>query len=136
MRAGGGATALPGLHTLPPGCSSGGGALPASSTTPRRARRRAKFLLESLADLRARLRERGSDLVVARGKPEEVLPAIARAVGASAVYAHADVRPHSVPPPRTPRLPLPSPRRPAWFAPGLVCSAHPRPYRCVADKNK
>ena len=35
---------------------------------------RAKFLLESVADLKASLREIGSDLVVAVGKPEEILP--------------------------------------------------------------
>lgn len=33
---------------------------------------RANFLLESVADLRQRLRDRGSDLIVRMGKPEEV----------------------------------------------------------------
>lgn len=33
---------------------------------------RAQFLLESVADLKARLRAAGSDLLVALGKPEEV----------------------------------------------------------------
>ena len=35
---------------------------------------RSKFLLESVVDLRARLREIGSDLLVGVGKPEELLP--------------------------------------------------------------
>jgi deoxyribodipyrimidine photo-lyase len=35
---------------------------------------RAKFLLESVADLKARLRGIGSDLAVAVGRPEEVIP--------------------------------------------------------------
>ncbi|XP_010938383.2 blue-light photoreceptor PHR2 [Elaeis guineensis] len=52
---------------------------------------RATFLLQSVADLRGRLRERGSDLVVRVGRPETVLVDIARAVGADAVYAHREV---------------------------------------------
>jgi hypothetical protein len=35
---------------------------------------RAKFLLESVADLKARLRDIGSDLAVAVGRPEDVIP--------------------------------------------------------------
>lgn len=35
---------------------------------------RAQFLLESVADLKARLRAAGSDLLVALGRPEEVRP--------------------------------------------------------------
>ncbi|KAG6488758.1 hypothetical protein ZIOFF_050007 [Zingiber officinale] len=53
--------------------------------------RRARFLLDSVADLRAGLRRRGSDLVVRVGCPEVVLPELARAVGADAVYAHREV---------------------------------------------
>ncbi|MFN3597497.1 MAG: DASH family cryptochrome [Rubricoccaceae bacterium] len=51
---------------------------------------RARFLLESLRDLRASLRARGSDLVVRRGAPADVLPALARETGAAAVFAHAE----------------------------------------------
>jgi deoxyribodipyrimidine photolyase len=51
----------------------------------------ATFLLECVSDLRARLRERGSDLLVRVGRPEAVLPQLARATGAAAVYAHAEV---------------------------------------------
>ncbi|KXZ51333.1 hypothetical protein GPECTOR_13g820 [Gonium pectorale] len=58
---------------------------------PRTGPARARFLLESLADLRARLRAAGSELVLARGPPEEVLPALAERVGAGAVYCCAEV---------------------------------------------
>ncbi len=51
---------------------------------------RAQFLLESVADLRASLQKRGSDLIVRVGKPEEVVPAIARELGATAVYFHEE----------------------------------------------
>jgi deoxyribodipyrimidine photo-lyase len=52
---------------------------------------RARFLLESLADLRDACRSLGGDLLVRTGEPELVLPALARTLGASAVYAHAEV---------------------------------------------
>ncbi|KAF8014919.1 hypothetical protein BT93_H0655 [Corymbia citriodora subsp. variegata] len=52
---------------------------------------RASFLLESVSDLRRSLRDRGSDLVVRVGRPEEVLAEMAKAVGAEAVYAHREV---------------------------------------------
>uniref|UniRef100_A0A0C9RMT8 TSA: Wollemia nobilis Ref_Wollemi_Transcript_10191_2140 transcribed RNA sequence n=1 Tax=Wollemia nobilis TaxID=56998 RepID=A0A0C9RMT8_9CONI len=52
---------------------------------------RATFLLECVAALREGLRERGSDLVVRVGKPEEVLVELAKSVGADAVYAHQEV---------------------------------------------
>lgn len=46
----------------------------------------AKLILDSLTDLRAKLRALGSDLLVRRGKPAEILAQIAKKVGASAVY--------------------------------------------------
>ncbi|GAB4817664.1 hypothetical protein N2152v2_004710 [Parachlorella kessleri] len=52
---------------------------------------RASFLLEAVADLRARLRRAGSELVVRLGRPEEVLPALARRLGAAAVFCHSEV---------------------------------------------
>jgi deoxyribodipyrimidine photolyase len=58
---------------------------------PRVGAARAAFLLECVAELRSALRARGSDLLVRCGRPETVLPALARAVGAGAVYAHAEV---------------------------------------------
>lgn len=52
---------------------------------------RARFLIESVAELRTRLQEKGSELVLRHGKPEEVLPHLARRVHASAVYCHTEV---------------------------------------------
>ncbi|MFK8213678.1 DASH family cryptochrome [Haloferax volcanii] len=49
---------------------------------------RARFRLESLADLRASLRDRGSDLVVREGRPESVLPELAAATDADFVTVH------------------------------------------------
>ena len=54
---------------------------------------RAWFLLESLRELRAALRDRGGELFVREGRPEEVLPELARATGADAVHYAADVSP-------------------------------------------
>jgi len=51
------------------------------------------FLLESLAELRASLRERGGALAVRVGRPEEELPRLAREAGASDVYFAGDVSP-------------------------------------------
>jgi deoxyribodipyrimidine photo-lyase len=52
---------------------------------------RARFLLESLADLRASCRALGGDLVVRVGEPETVLPALAQELGATAMHYHAEV---------------------------------------------
>lgn len=47
---------------------------------------RAKFLLESVADLKHSLQELGSDLVLRVGKPELIIPELARQIGAEAVF--------------------------------------------------
>lgn len=52
---------------------------------------RAQFLLESVADLRASLRAKGSDLVVRTGLPEVILPALARELGVTAIYFSKEV---------------------------------------------
>ncbi len=52
---------------------------------------RAKFLLESLHSLRERLRSKGSELIIRRGKPEEILPQLAQEWGAKGVFAHQEV---------------------------------------------
>src|ERR1700750_1913276 len=57
---------------------------------------RTQFLLESLSDLAASLRERGSGLVVRRGPPERELVALARQTGASEVHCTGDVGPFAV----------------------------------------
>ncbi len=54
---------------------------------------RTQFLLESLTDLDAMLRERGSRLFVRHGPPQRELPALAAEVGAVAVHLSADVGP-------------------------------------------
>ena len=51
---------------------------------------RLRFLCEALADLRAALRARGSDLVIRHGRPEEVLPALARETGATRCTYHEE----------------------------------------------
>ena len=52
---------------------------------------RAGFTIEAVQDLRGRLREMGSDLLVVVGKPEEVIPRLAKRIGATAVYCHTEV---------------------------------------------
>ncbi len=54
---------------------------------------RTQFLLESLADLDAGLRERGSRLFVRRGHPATALAELARATGARSVHFSTDVSP-------------------------------------------
>jgi deoxyribodipyrimidine photo-lyase len=54
---------------------------------------RAWFLHGCLADLRAALRERGADLVLRTGRPEDALPELAAEAGASAAYFASDVSP-------------------------------------------
>jgi deoxyribodipyrimidine photo-lyase len=54
---------------------------------------RTQFLLECLADLRDSLRRRGSTLVVRHGRPEQVLPELARTLEASRVFWTGDVSP-------------------------------------------
>ena len=55
--------------------------------TRKRGSVRSRFRRESLADLRASLRRRGSELYVASGRVETVVPEMADRVGAGAVYA-------------------------------------------------
>lgn len=52
---------------------------------------RAKFLLESVEDLRNNLRKIGSDLIIRVGKPEEILANMAAEWQAAAVYASKEV---------------------------------------------
>jgi deoxyribodipyrimidine photo-lyase len=50
--------------------------------------RRTRFRIEAVADLRSRLRARGSDLVVRTGHPATVIPTLAARVDADAVHVH------------------------------------------------
>lgn len=52
---------------------------------------RAQFLLESVADLRENLRSLGSDLIVRRGKADEIIPAIAKELAVESVYYYHEV---------------------------------------------
>ena len=56
-----------------------------------RSANRARFLAESLADLRTSLRERGADLVLRRGDPAAEVIRLAGAVHATAIYIADDV---------------------------------------------
>ncbi|XP_062229473.1 cryptochrome DASH, chloroplastic/mitochondrial isoform X2 [Phragmites australis] len=51
---------------------------------PKTGELRAQFLIECLGDLKQNLRKKGLDLLVRHGKPEEILPSIAK------VYAHKE----------------------------------------------
>lgn len=46
---------------------------------------RAQFIMEGVADLRDSLRQRGLDLIVRQGKPEDIVPSIAKSIGAHTV---------------------------------------------------
>lgn len=46
---------------------------------------RAQFLMECLADLKKNLLKRGLNLLIQHGKPEEVLPSLAKTFGAHTV---------------------------------------------------
>jgi deoxyribodipyrimidine photo-lyase len=57
---------------------------------------RVRFLLESLQELDAALRERGSALVFRRGDPRQIVPQVAREARADAVYWNRDYSPYAV----------------------------------------
>src|SRR4051794_37777271 len=57
---------------------------------------RTQFMLESLQALRTALRERGGELVIVRGTPEQELPTLARAHGATAVHFASDASPFAM----------------------------------------
>ena len=84
---------------------------------------RTQFLLESLADLDRQLAARGAGLLVRRGQPEAVLPALARAAAATEVHVTADGSPYDRQ--RAARVAA------ALAAAGAVMHAHPGQH--VAD---
>ncbi|KAK7351428.1 hypothetical protein VNO77_10890 [Canavalia gladiata] len=51
---------------------------------------RAQFLLECLADLRKNLMNKGLNLLIQHGKPEDILPSLAKSFGAHTVYAQKE----------------------------------------------
>ncbi|MGD1939713.1 MAG: DASH family cryptochrome [Leptolyngbyaceae cyanobacterium] len=58
---------------------------------PKTGKFRAQFLIASVADLRRSLQQRGSNLIIRTGLPEDVLPALANEVQADAIYWHEEV---------------------------------------------
>lgn len=63
---------------------------------PRMGPHRRAFLLDSLADLDARLSALGSRLTILRGSPRQVLPALARQVGATTLTCEAIAAPEEM----------------------------------------
>ncbi|KFK27755.1 hypothetical protein AALP_AA8G425000 [Arabis alpina] len=51
---------------------------------------RGGFLMECLVDLRKNLMKRGVNLLIKSGKPEEILPSLAKDFGAHTVFAHKE----------------------------------------------
>ncbi|CAA7023273.1 unnamed protein product [Microthlaspi erraticum] len=51
---------------------------------------RGRFLMECLADLRKNLMKRGLNLLIRSGKPEDILPSLAKDFGAHTVFAHKE----------------------------------------------
>src|SRR5215218_9539588 len=76
---------------------------------------RAWFLLESLRELRAALRERGGQLFVRAGRPEQVLPELACDTGAGALYFASDVSPFAMARDRRVEAAVPAVRHPGNF---------------------
>jgi deoxyribodipyrimidine photo-lyase len=58
---------------------------------PKTGKYRTQFLVESVTDLRHSLQKLGSDLIVRRGLPEEIIPAIARELKVDFVYYTQEV---------------------------------------------
>lgn len=52
---------------------------------------RARFLRESLLELKSRLQEKGSDLLILQGEPEKILPRMAEELKAIGIFAHKEV---------------------------------------------
>jgi deoxyribodipyrimidine photo-lyase len=58
---------------------------------PKTGAHRAKFLMETVADLRDNIRAIGGDLVIRTGKPQEAVMELVRQTGADAVFASEEV---------------------------------------------
>ena len=57
---------------------------------------RTRFLLESIADLRGAMEERGGALLIRRGQPEEILPALMKEHGCTRLTAQAEHTPEEL----------------------------------------
>ena len=58
--------------------------------------RRVVFIWQSLATLKARLNTAGADLLIRHGMPEQEIPALARQLGADAVFCNRDYEPAAI----------------------------------------
>ena len=58
---------------------------------PKTGKFRAKFLLESVANLRQSLEGLGSNLIIRWGKPEEIIPQLVQELQIARVYYHQEV---------------------------------------------
>ena len=56
---------------------------------------RAQFLIECLGDLKQNLWKRGLDLLIRHGKPEDILPSVAKAVSAHTVSPSPSAQPYT-----------------------------------------
>lgn len=63
------------------------------ATLPERRDRRVHFIRESLVELDAALRARGGGLIVRHGRPAQEIPALARQLGVTGVFANRDYEP-------------------------------------------
>ncbi|RYZ98823.1 MAG: DASH family cryptochrome [Sphingobacteriaceae bacterium] len=64
---------------------------PSASGSPKTGSFRAKFLIESVADLRKNLQALGSNLIIRIGNPAEIIPQLAEQYQVSEVYHHREV---------------------------------------------
>ncbi|WP_036678266.1 DASH family cryptochrome [Daejeonella oryzae] len=64
---------------------------PASFNTLKTGVFRAQFLLESVADLKQSLQQLGGDLLISKGLPEEIIPALVQKYKVCEVYHHREV---------------------------------------------
>ena len=62
-----------------------------ASGAPKTGNFRARFLLESVADLRKNLSERGAELIIRIGNPAEILPQLCQEYHVNEVYHHREV---------------------------------------------
>jgi deoxyribodipyrimidine photo-lyase len=102
---------------------------------------RRAFLLRSLRALDADLREHGPGLVVRRGRPEDVLPAVVSEVGAGAVHVSADFGPYGARRDEAVAdalgdVPLVATGSPYAVAPGRVTTGGGGPYKVFTPFHK
>ncbi|XP_047968405.1 cryptochrome DASH, chloroplastic/mitochondrial [Salvia hispanica] len=57
---------------------------------PKTGAMRSQFLIECLSDLKQNLMKRGLNLMIQQGKPEQILPSLAKAYGVHTVYAQKE----------------------------------------------